>query len=83
MTTITVDDIQSDFLGYLQMVQAGETLLITQADLPVAEIKPVTLAEAEHGKQPRPIGLYAGQFVVPDAFDDPLPDELLRLFEGE
>jgi antitoxin (DNA-binding transcriptional repressor) of toxin-antitoxin stability system len=32
MTTITVDDIQSDFLGYLQMVQAGETLLITQAD---------------------------------------------------
>jgi hypothetical protein len=31
----------------------------------------------------RPIGLSAGEFVVPDNFDDPLPDELLGAFEGE
>ena len=30
----------------------------------------------------RPIGLAAGEFVVPDDFDDPLPDELLDAFEG-
>ena len=30
----------------------------------------------------RPSGLCAGQFTVPDDFDDPLPDEVLRDFEG-
>lgn len=31
----------------------------------------------------RPFGLMAGQFVDPDDFDDPLPDDILRLFEGD
>jgi hypothetical protein len=30
----------------------------------------------------RPYGLAAGQFVVPDDFDAPLPEEILREFEG-
>ncbi len=30
----------------------------------------------------RPVGLAAGEFVVPDDFDGPLPDELLDAFEG-
>jgi hypothetical protein len=30
----------------------------------------------------RPAGLAAGEFVVPDDFDDPLPDDLLDAFEG-
>lgn len=29
------------------------------------------------------IGLMAGQFFVPDDFDNPLDDELLDLFEGK
>ena len=40
----------------------------------------ITLKAAE--KFRRPIGLAEGEFVVPDDFDDPLPDELQRLFEG-
>lgn len=39
------------------------------------------IAAAE--KPRRPFGLYAGQFTVPDDFDDPLPEEILRSFEGE
>jgi hypothetical protein len=31
----------------------------------------------------RPFGLCAGDFVVPDDFDDPLPDTILKSFEGE
>jgi hypothetical protein len=31
----------------------------------------------------RPVGLAAGEFVVPDDFDDPLPDEILDAFEGD
>lgn len=34
-------------------------------------------------KQLRPFGLCKGEFRVPDDFDDPLPEEILKLFEGE
>jgi hypothetical protein len=30
----------------------------------------------------RPLGLAKGEFIVPDDFNDPLPDEILDLFEG-
>jgi hypothetical protein len=31
----------------------------------------------------RPKGLAAGDFIVPDDFDDPLPDDLVDAFEGK
>ncbi|MEO7297780.1 MAG: hypothetical protein ABI042_04305 [Verrucomicrobiota bacterium] len=33
--------------------------------------------------QPRPVGLAKGQFTVPDAFNAPLPEDMLRTFEGK
>ncbi len=33
--------------------------------------------------QPRPFGLAKGEFVVPDDFNAPLPEEALRDFEGK
>ena len=32
--------------------------------------------------EPRPYGLCAGQFVVPDGFNNPLPEAILALFES-
>ena len=32
---------------------------------------------------PRPSGLAKGEFIVPDDFNAPLPDEILDLFEGK
>jgi hypothetical protein len=32
--------------------------------------------------EPRPSGLCAGEFVVPDDFDAPLPEDILREFES-
>ncbi len=32
---------------------------------------------------PRPAGLAKGQFIVPDDFNEPLPDDVLRAFEGK
>lgn len=80
MIRISLDDIQRDLLGYLHRVEAGETLLIVQADKPVAEIKPVS--HDASAQQLRPIGLAAGEFSVPDDFDAPLPDDLLASFES-
>ena len=31
----------------------------------------------------RPFGLCAGEFIVPDDFDAPLPDDILAEFEGK
>lgn len=58
-------------------------------------LEPVQLAETRRalvtilddspdprGRSPRPFGLAAGEFVVPDEFDDPLPAEILALFEA-
>ena len=33
--------------------------------------------------QPRPIGLAKGQFSVPDDFNAPLPEDVVRMFEGK
>jgi antitoxin (DNA-binding transcriptional repressor) of toxin-antitoxin stability system len=76
MTTITIAEIQSDLTGYLRRVEAGEAFLVTDKDKPIAEIKPMEPAL----KGARPIGLCAGEFVVPDNFNDPLPEDILRDF---
>jgi antitoxin (DNA-binding transcriptional repressor) of toxin-antitoxin stability system len=78
MITISVSDIQRDPLGYLRRVEEGETLLVTRDERPVAEIKPVPAPS----RKPRPFGLCAGEFTVPADFDQPLPEDVLREFEG-
>ncbi len=42
------------------------------------ELKPIT-----NNKQLRPFGLCAGEFTVPEDFDDPLPEDILNTFEGQ
>jgi antitoxin (DNA-binding transcriptional repressor) of toxin-antitoxin stability system len=80
MVTISIDDIQRDLVGYLHRVRAGETLLVLEADQPLAEIKPFREFVVGVG-EPRPFGLCAGDFVVPDDFDTPLPEDILQDFE--
>jgi hypothetical protein len=43
----------------------------------------VTVLDIAPADGQRPYGLCAGEFVVPDDFDDPLPDFLLDAFEGK
>ena len=44
----------------------------------MAEIRPL----AEPMDEPRPVGLGKGLAEIPDSFFDPLPEEMLDLFEG-
>ena len=81
MITITIDEIQRDISAFLNLVQAGNTLVILQADEPIAEIKPVK--SSNELKQLRPFALCAGEFVVPDDFNEPLSEGILNEFEGE
>ena len=78
METVSVQDLQRNPAGLLDRVEAGERLIVSRGGRPVAELRP--LAPAARG--PRPFGLAAGSFAVPADFDAPLPDDLLRAFEG-
>ncbi|MDB9315592.1 hypothetical protein PN462_20940 [Spirulina sp. CS-785/01] len=80
MINLTIDDIQQNLSGFIKLIQEGNRLIITQADRPIAEINPISTCLPQ--KEPRPIGLCEGEFVVPDDFNDPLPEEMINLFEN-
>ncbi len=75
---VSVEEVTRDPEGFLHRAIEGETLVVTQHDRPVAEIRPIAAV-----RRPRSFGLAAGSFVVPDDFDDPLPDDLPDAFEGK
>jgi len=79
MTQVNIEDVQSDVTAYLKRV-AGETIVILRGGKPVAEVKPIS---ASSSTALRPFGLCKGKFTVPDDFDAPLPEDLLRAFEGK
>ncbi len=78
MLTISADQMLQDAAKFLGLVEGGETLIITRGNAPIAELKP---AETQ-ARGPRVFGSMAGQFIVPDDFDAPLPDDMLDAFEG-
>ena len=75
---VSIEEIERDLLAYLQLVENGETLVIIKMNRPVAELRPVF----SNSMELRPFGLCAGEFSVPDDFDDPLPEEIIQEFEG-
>ena len=52
--------------------------IVTRNRKPIAQFGEIMIPEG----QSRPVGLYAGKFVVPDDFNDPLPEEMLLAYEG-
>jgi antitoxin (DNA-binding transcriptional repressor) of toxin-antitoxin stability system len=82
MVRVSVDEISRDPARFISKAEAGETILVTRADQPVAEIRPVDGRTAGKSASLRPWGLAAGEFRVPDDFDAPLPTEVLDAFEG-
>jgi antitoxin (DNA-binding transcriptional repressor) of toxin-antitoxin stability system len=78
MSIITVQDIQRDPAGFLERVEAGEAFVVVRGDQRLAEVRPVPAST----RSARPFGLCAGQFTVPPDFDQPLPPDVVKEFEG-
>ncbi len=76
---MSLDEIERDLPDFLRRIEAGETLIILKSGKPLAEIKPL----GHPASKVRPYGLCEGDFVVPEDFDSPLPDNIIREFEGE
>jgi len=91
MSTVPIEEIRRDVFRYFSQVEAGERLVVTRAGKPIAEIMPAGPTVSETGDEGpasqdsglRPIGLAEGLFIEASDFDEPLPEELLRLFEGQ
>jgi antitoxin (DNA-binding transcriptional repressor) of toxin-antitoxin stability system len=79
---IDIEEIRRDPLRFLRRAQAGETIIVTDANETVAEIKPVSIEGGKPEKHPRPFGLAKGAFTLPADFDAPLPEEFLNSFEN-
>jgi antitoxin (DNA-binding transcriptional repressor) of toxin-antitoxin stability system len=78
MKRVNMHDAKTHLSRYVAELAPGETLILCNRNQPVAEIRPLPRKR----RKPR-IGLSKGQYVVPDSFLEPLPDELLKAFGGE
>ncbi len=77
MQTVNVHAAKTHLSRLLEAVGAGEEVVIAKAGKPVARLVPIEAATPR-----RRLGTLAGQFVVPDDFDAPLPPDVLDSFEG-
>ncbi|MCZ6451946.1 MAG: type II toxin-antitoxin system Phd/YefM family antitoxin [Deltaproteobacteria bacterium] len=76
MIEVGIHEAKTHLSKLLRRVAAGEEIIIARAGKPVARLLPV-----EKGKS-RKLGQDQGLFEVPDDFDSPLPEEILRSFES-
>jgi antitoxin (DNA-binding transcriptional repressor) of toxin-antitoxin stability system len=60
-------------------VEAGQTIVICKQNVPVAEIRPIATLK---GQKPV-LGSAAGTFTIPPSFFEPLPSDVLNVFEGD
>jgi prevent-host-death family protein len=78
MIRVNVHEIKAKLSEYLARVEAGEVVQVCRRNVPVAELRAVSSRPGDA----RPRGLARGLFRVPDSFFEPLPEEVLRGFEG-
>lgn len=77
MNRVNIHDAKTNLSRYLAELEPDKPLVLCNRNEPVAEIRSLRGA----GRKPR-IGVVKGEFVVPDSFFDPLPDDILKAFGG-
>ena len=80
MTIVNIHEAKTHLSRLLTQVENGEEVIIARNGKPVARL--VHCPEEKPRGTPQ-FGAWKGKIVVPDDFDDPLPDDILALFYGE
>ncbi|MBW4658699.1 MAG: type II toxin-antitoxin system Phd/YefM family antitoxin [Drouetiella hepatica Uher 2000/2452] len=78
METVNIHQAKTNLSRLLSRVELGEEIIISNRGIPVAKLVPFRTI---HNRQDS-LGLDRGRFVVPEAFNAPLPEEILAAFEG-
>lgn len=71
-TTIDVTEAQQQLSKLLALAKAGNEIIISEDDIPVARL---TAVASPAPAKPRIAGLHAGAVWTSEDFDEPLPDE--------
>lgn len=74
--SVGVHEAKTQLSELLRLVEAGEEIEIRRNQQPLARLVPVPSSKR------RTFGSDTGVFTVPDDFDAPLDEDLLRDFEG-
>jgi antitoxin (DNA-binding transcriptional repressor) of toxin-antitoxin stability system len=79
MQRVNIHEAKTHLSRLLAELEPGEKLIVCNRNEPVAEIQSL------RGKKTpkRRIGVAKGQITIPDSFFDPLPDDILKAFNGE
>ena len=76
MIEVSVHEAKTHLSRLLRRIASGEEVTISRSGTPVARLVPI------RKKSLRKLGLDAGKVRIADDFDAPLPEDLLRAFEG-
>ncbi len=80
MLKLNIHEAKTHLSRYVdRILKKGEVIILCKRNVPVAEIRPLRGV----AKKKRPIGLDKGKIELPPSFFEPLPDDLIRAFEGE
>ena len=78
MIKLNIHEIKTQFSKYIDMVEAGETVVVCKRNIPVAEIRAI-----ERKKKRTPVfGSAAGMVEIKPSFDAPMTEEELAEWEG-
>ncbi len=77
MSIVNIHEAKTRLSELLRRVAAGEEIVIARAGKPVARLLPFEVPRA-----PRMPGTAKGLISIGDDFDEALPDEVLKEFEG-
>jgi antitoxin (DNA-binding transcriptional repressor) of toxin-antitoxin stability system len=79
MIKVNIHAAKTHLSQYLARVAAGETVVLCNRNVPVAEIRRVPRRRTTR----RPVGLARGTFQVPPAFLEPLSEAELEAWTGK
>jgi hypothetical protein len=82
MTRVEIDQIRDELLRRLEQKPEVETIELTRNGEVIGHIQFLGKLDTRPGA-PRPAGLGKGLIEVPPSFFEPLPDDLLKAFNGE
>lgn len=78
MIRLNIHEAKTHLSKYLAKLRKGERIVLCRRNQPIAEIVPLPTPPTRK----RPIGLAKGLLTIHPDFWKPLPEELLRAFEG-
>jgi prevent-host-death family protein len=73
--TVNIHEAKTRLSQLIERVEAGEEVVIARAGRPVARLSPLVRPQT-----PRRLGRLDDRLQIPDDFNRPLPDEVLRSF---